>query len=174
MTALSLTDTKGDTDIRPPLISMTSQKLYFMSAGKVKGQGIVWMYWSQHAESHQRDLTWEHLEGCVLLWGAPHGPVFVWGPWIILTSQRRWSGSGYENMWAEQEVVRVRKMSSQGLRFSREEFCQSAVHTLCCLFLHWACVSFSTNLDDLTKTIWILTFFFLWLFDCNVHIVCTT
>lgn len=90
-----------------------------------------------HAESHQKDLTWRPLEDGAWLRWLPSDDVFVAGlsdyscipEEVILTS---------EDMKTCEELSRkrsVRKMSSEGLRCPWEGSCQSAVHTLSCLFL---------------------------------------
>lgn len=72
----------------------------------------------------------------MLLWGL-RSDLFLFGAsQIILTSQRTCCSEHMKTREKlKQEVVCARKMSSQGLRFSWEGSCQSAVHTLCCLFL---------------------------------------
>lgn len=66
---------------------------------KVVGQGTVWMYWAPHAESHQRDLTWKHLEGPCVALGAPLRPVFVWGLSDYSYIPKDLLLWAHENMW---------------------------------------------------------------------------
>lgn len=80
----------------------------FSSVGEVRGQGTLWM----HAESHQRDLTWKHLEGHVLLCWL-HSDLFLfrpvglflhpWGHHLALTPA--WSFEDLKTWVAAQEVV---------------------------------------------------------------------
>lgn len=60
----------------------------FGSVGKGRGQGTVCMHWASHAESHQRDLSWKHLEGHVLLCWLQSDLFLFWPCWIISTSPR--------------------------------------------------------------------------------------
>lgn len=98
-------------DIREAMFS-------FSSVGKGRGQGTVCMHWASHAEHHQRDLTWKHLEGHVLLCWLQSDFVCVSAlldyfyipedvilrfPWPealrIWKHKRSWTGSGHHKVW---------------------------------------------------------------------------
>lgn len=115
------------------------------SVGEVRDQGTVWMHRAPHAESHQRDLTRKHLEGRVL-----RSDLFLFqASRIIFTSQRTSSRAQLRPKALRSRKWSARTMSWRGLRVPWEGSCQSAVHTLCCLCLSWARVSYVRQPDRL-------------------------